>query len=326
MQQDRTLNPSYVFGNQGVPPSFNSPSIPNPLERPQFQLPTRQDFRGGNELSQYQVFDSSQQNSFAWLPAVASLVSLFVGKGVDMYESQKAYERGIEQRDYQNDYNSPSQQMQRLAAAGLNPNFIYGSGSSSASGQQQGTPSYPPSRSSFDMLSTLSQFQQLDLQRAQIDNVRAVTENQRTDNALKAIDLAFEQWRNDPNGEIGIERAHGLTDWFSSDRGLAGVTLQAILASTLRNLESTEMENQVYYQTGMQQATANVANTRQTTQNLMQSLRNMTTEQRLTVARTLQQELQTLLDATYSPRERQQGIDLARWDRILRAFQIIPRP
>lgn len=48
----------------------------------------------------------------------------------------------IEQRDYQNWYNSPEQQMSRLKSAGLNPNLVYGSGnavvnSASASSQAQ---------------------------------------------------------------------------------------------------------------------------------------------------------------------------------------------
>lgn len=56
-------------------------------------------------------------------------------------ESELAYQRSIEQRDYMNRYNSPEAQMQRFIDAGLNPHLIYGQGSG---GQQQSAPQYSP--------------------------------------------------------------------------------------------------------------------------------------------------------------------------------------
>lgn len=46
------------------------------------------------------------------------------------YEAEKAYQRQVEMWHMQNAYNSPEQQMKRFGAAGLNPNLIYGQGSS----------------------------------------------------------------------------------------------------------------------------------------------------------------------------------------------------
>jgi len=56
-------------------------------------------------------------------------------------EAELAYQRAVRERDYQNWYNSPEQQMNRFKGAGLNPHLIYGQGSA---GLQSGTPAYQP--------------------------------------------------------------------------------------------------------------------------------------------------------------------------------------
>lgn len=48
--------------------------------------------------------------------------------------------------DYQNAYNTPQAQMERLKAAGLNPNLIYGNGNASAGNAGPITPTEVPSR------------------------------------------------------------------------------------------------------------------------------------------------------------------------------------
>lgn len=55
----------------------------------------------------------------------------------EVNQTDKQYERDIEQRDYSNWYNSPENQMKRFEEAGLNPNLIYGQGTA---GNQSGTP------------------------------------------------------------------------------------------------------------------------------------------------------------------------------------------
>ncbi|AZL82935.1 DNA pilot protein [Apis mellifera associated microvirus 35] len=56
-------------------------------------------------------------------------------------ESELAYQRSVEMWNMQNLYNSPSAQMDRFKAAGLNPHLIYGQGSS---GNASGFPQYQP--------------------------------------------------------------------------------------------------------------------------------------------------------------------------------------
>lgn len=57
-------------------------------------------------------------------------------------ENEKAYARAVNMWNMQNEYNSPTQQMARLRAAGLNPNLVYGNG---VTGNSAGsTPQYEP--------------------------------------------------------------------------------------------------------------------------------------------------------------------------------------
>jgi hypothetical protein len=81
----------------------------------------------------------------------------------------------------QNEYNSPEAQMDRYREAGLNPNLIYGNGSSS-SGNATETPQYQQVRGDFSaynpakLVDRLSQFTNMAMQKTQIDSVK--TQNQ----------------------------------------------------------------------------------------------------------------------------------------------------
>lgn len=79
------------------------------------------------------------------------------------------YKRQTDFWNMQNQYNNPSHQVERLVAAGLNPNLIYGSGSSSAAGNASGSvspqmPNLQPYR--FDALANMGQ---LMLQQKSVD-------------------------------------------------------------------------------------------------------------------------------------------------------------
>lgn len=62
-------------------------------------------------------------------------------------EAELAYQRSIEQWNLQNAYNTPSAQMARFAAGGLNPNLIYGQGSS---GNANDKPEYRPADQQYN--------------------------------------------------------------------------------------------------------------------------------------------------------------------------------
>lgn len=101
--------------------------------------------------------------------------------------AQYQWDKNLEMWNMQNEYNSPSAQMQRFQAAGLNPNLIYGKGNS---GNSSTLPQYSAPRMQsvtmqpefFDMgnaLSFLSQYQDWRIKSAQEENIRQDTENKR---------------------------------------------------------------------------------------------------------------------------------------------------
>lgn len=96
------------------------------------------------------------------------------------------WNKDLEMWNLQNAYNSPEAQMRRFKDAGLNPNLIYGQGSG---GNASALPSYSQVRpdytrrkgsamsemlKSFSMSNVYSQFQDIRMKDAQIDNVRAL--------------------------------------------------------------------------------------------------------------------------------------------------------
>lgn len=116
--------------------------------------------------------------------------------------SQDEYNRNLEMWHMQNEYNSPSAQMQRYVEAGLNPNLIYGSGATSA-GNAQTAPQYnaaryespnvqrstsSPSRVSFDPYQAISFENSMAIQRAQRDQISAQADYTRAQIKNAAID------------------------------------------------------------------------------------------------------------------------------------------
>lgn len=96
--------------------------------------------------------------------------------------SEYGYSKDLEMWNLQNQYNSPLAQMERLKAAGLNPNLIYGSGSAS-SGNASQMPRYNAPTVKYDykpvvdLPRVLSMYQDFTMRQAQIDNVKAQTQN-----------------------------------------------------------------------------------------------------------------------------------------------------
>ena len=96
-------------------------------------------------------------------------------------QSELAYQRELEMWNKQNEYNSPTSQMQRFSSAGLNPNLIYGQGNA---GNATVLPKYnaakyqgvAPKIDLSTMANLLTQYNNLRLGDAQVNNVKADTE------------------------------------------------------------------------------------------------------------------------------------------------------
>lgn len=101
---------------------------------------------------------------------------------------QNEFENNREMWNLQNEYNTPSAQIQRLDDAGLNPRLIYGNGTAST-GQASGAPSYSaPNAPNYGQAFNEASVVALDA----ISNLLQRQESlksQRLDNAMKAVDL-----------------------------------------------------------------------------------------------------------------------------------------
>lgn len=109
-------------------------------------------------------------------------------KDLEMWQRQ--HDANLEFWNMENQYNRPSAQMQRLRDAGLNPNLVAGGAGSvgqagSISTPEQvkyNAPSAPKYNPIVDIPAMISQFQDVALKSAQINQMKAVTKSQEIKN------------------------------------------------------------------------------------------------------------------------------------------------
>ena len=147
----------------------------------------------------------------AWLaPAIGGAASL-IGSGINsLFSSNQAsktrasnmrlaeyqYSKDKEMWNTANEYNSPTKQMERLKAGGLNPNLVYGNGSVVGN-----TSTATPSQSVPDMsargklnvdlpnpLMALNQFQDLKNKSVQHDNLSVQTKLMEKESEIKTLE------------------------------------------------------------------------------------------------------------------------------------------
>lgn len=133
-------------------------------------------------------------------------------------EAQRARDYNTSMLQYQNAYNSPAQQIQRMRAAGLNPDLMYGNGQLGASsGSGNGSPaasapgalsgtSYNPqsTRVGDAIMNALS----IERQRAEIDAIKANVEKTGTENEILKSDA---RWRDALNaGDVALKNIQVL--------------------------------------------------------------------------------------------------------------------
>lgn len=108
----------------------------------------------------------------------------------EMYGRQRA--DALEDWNMQNEYNSPAAQMERLKAAGLNPNLVYGHG---ADAQSQGTirssgvPAAEFNAPRFDTGDIMSSYFDSKIKQAQYDNLRTQNTVAEQEALLKAAQI-----------------------------------------------------------------------------------------------------------------------------------------
>lgn len=135
-------------------------------------------------------------------------------------ENEKAYQRSLNMWNLQNEYNSPTQQMARIRAAGLNPNLVYGNG---VTGNSFGsTPQYEPAKFNAPTMQAyrgwnlgisdaISQFLAYRTAKAQVDNMEAqnsLIRQQTATEATKQANIAASTSRS----EFDLNMAKELKD------------------------------------------------------------------------------------------------------------------
>lgn len=106
------------------------------------------------------------------------------------------YSKDLEMWQRGNEYNAPLAQMERLKAAGLNPNLVYGSGSAAGNAAGQ-LPKYSAPNVQYaykapvDFMGALSAFQDVRMRNAQIEQVNASAQNLRAGAGQRQMDLDY---------------------------------------------------------------------------------------------------------------------------------------
>ena len=101
----------------------------------------------------------------------SDLIFNALGNRARRREADRAFKRSKEMFDYQNAYNTPKRQMERLRRAGLNPALMYGQGTTgNASGFPQQAPADQQNLAGAASLQTA-------LLKAELDNLNAKTRN-----------------------------------------------------------------------------------------------------------------------------------------------------
>ncbi|WGL31323.1 DNA pilot protein [Dipodfec virus UOA04_Rod_931] len=132
----------------------------------------------------------------------------------NMRLAQYKYEKDLEQWKRETDYNSPKNQMQRFADAGLNPNLIYGQGSSgnASSAPTFDAPHLEAYRNFGDMgasgaVSAFQNAQALTAQTALMESQRAKNfaevKGIELGNVIKNLDAASKEWK------LGLDKKYG---------------------------------------------------------------------------------------------------------------------
>lgn len=120
----------------------------------------------------------------AGIGAAGSLASSLISSGstnkANRMIAELSYQHDLDMWNKNNEYNTPANQMKRYTDAGLNPNLIYGNGGASA-GNSTSVPHYQSPQQKVDVdLSGIAQglslYQDYQVKKAQIDNLKAGTQ------------------------------------------------------------------------------------------------------------------------------------------------------
>lgn len=156
----------------------------------------------------------------------------------NMKLAEYQYTKDLEMWNKSNDYNLPQNQMSRLKAAGLNPNLVYGSGAVTGNTVAPSMPKYNAPRMEAVTnqnyrigeagIDILNQYQSLQANQAQVNNLKAQTDN----TVQKTITEGLIQAQTAQNTAKSV-----------FDLGLAKKLEQTSLDAARANLQKVQNEN-----------------------------------------------------------------------------------
>lgn len=171
-----------------------------------------------------------------------------------------------------NSYNDPQQQMQRLTNAGLNPNLIYGTGTSAATGSS-GAPAKSYDRATdqpipMDIGTPFQTFQDTQLKTAQTDNLRKQNDVIIQEAALKGVQIAA----TEANRNKTVAETHVAKELREASLQASLANIRQIEANT-RNAESRTSGQNITNKTMSQSQAAQVQKIGYEAQNASETLK-----------------------------------------------------
>lgn len=180
---------------------------------------------------------------------------------IDMYNKQR--EHALADRDFENVYNSPAEQMKRLTAAGLNPNLVYGNGASasnSATTRQSSAPSAQPAQTTNIFKDALDTYFEARRQEILTDNTEAVIALNNAKRFKTEQEESTERWRTD---EAQNRVAKQRQDLYVGEKSLE----YQIDAARLRN-EKTKADINFTLRENERQTAMNASNLKEAVQRI----------------------------------------------------------
>lgn len=126
---------------------------------------------------------------------VANVTGASAGYEHNKEMAKYGYSKDLEMWNKQNQYNTPTAQMGRLEEAGLNPNMMYGQGSTSNTGNAKEMPKYNAPTADFKsnptaLISMLGMFSDIQQKNANRKRIKESAENTRLDNLYKLASMS----------------------------------------------------------------------------------------------------------------------------------------
>lgn len=175
---------------------------------------------------------------------ITGMVAQNSANKANMKLAQYAFDRNVEMWNMQNAYNAPEAQMERLKAAGLNPNLVYGSGA--VANNSGPTPQFEPAKvapitdgrfAADAARSAAFTGLQLDNQRQQNELLKTQALAQRQ-NMLESAARTAETFTRNARSQFDLDLAKEL-------RGYSVDAAKANVAKVWSDIERNDMQNEV---------------------------------------------------------------------------------